>query len=58
MFIFLFDSNKFKTLREDELKTISINLEIVLSFNNHLKLMILIYFLQLKVLKEILANEN
>ncbi|KAG5122538.1 hypothetical protein JHK84_040878 [Glycine max] len=35
MFGFLFDSNKFKTLSEDELKKYCINLEKILSFKDH-----------------------
>ncbi|KAL5128896.1 hypothetical protein HKD37_14G041050 [Glycine soja] len=35
MFGFLFDSNKFKTLSEDELKKYYINLEKILSFEDH-----------------------
>ena len=34
MFEFLFDSNKFKTLSEDELKKYYINLEKILSFED------------------------
>nr|KYP35336.1 hypothetical protein KK1_043631 [Cajanus cajan]KYP59040.1 hypothetical protein KK1_014466 [Cajanus cajan] len=57
MFGFLFDSNKFKTLREDELKKYYINLEKILSFEDHSDIDCLDLFSKLKLLKEILTNE-
>nr|KYP33677.1 hypothetical protein KK1_045452 [Cajanus cajan] len=57
MFGFLFDSNKFKTLGEDELKKYCINFEKILSFKYHSDIDGLDLFSELKVLKEILTNE-
>ena len=57
MFGFLFDSNKFKTLSKDELKKYSINLEKILSFEDHSDIYGLNLFSELKLFKEILTNE-
>ena len=57
MFDFLFDSNKFKTLGEDELKKYSINLEKILSFKDYSNIDCLGLFTELKLLKEVLTNE-
>nr|KYP44643.1 Zinc finger MYM-type protein 5 [Cajanus cajan] len=57
MFGFLFDSNKFKTLGEDELKKYCINLEKLLSFEDHSDIDGLDLFSELKLLKEIISNE-
>jgi hypothetical protein len=57
MFGFLFDSNKFKTIGEDDLKKYCINLEKILSFEDHSNIDGLDLFSELKLLKEILTNE-
>nr|KYP36891.1 hypothetical protein KK1_041967 [Cajanus cajan] len=57
IFDFLFDSNKFKTLGEDELKKYCINLEKILSFEDHSDIDVLDLFSELKLLTEILTNE-
>ncbi|KAL5158288.1 hypothetical protein HKD37_15G042799 [Glycine soja] len=57
MFGFLFDSNKFKTLSKDELKKYFINLEKILSFEDHFDIYGLNLFSELKLFKEILTNE-
>jgi len=57
MFEFLFDSNKFKTLSEDELKKYYINLEKILSFEDQSDIDGLDLFSELKSFKEVLTNE-
>jgi len=57
MFVFLFDSNKFKTLSENELKKYCINLEKILSFEDYSDIDGLDLFSELKLLKEVLTNE-
>nr|KYP46362.1 hypothetical protein KK1_032089 [Cajanus cajan] len=57
MFGFLFDSNKFKSLGEDELKKYCIILDKILSFEDHYDIDGLDLFSELKLLKEILTNE-
>ena len=57
MFGFLFNSNKFKTLSKDELKKSCINLEKILSFENHSDIDGLDLFSELRLLKEVLTNE-
>ena len=54
---FLFNSNKFKTLSEDELKKYCINLEKILSFEDHSNIDGLDLFSKLKLLKKVLTNE-
>nr|KYP76232.1 hypothetical protein KK1_020465 [Cajanus cajan] len=57
MFNFLFDSNKYKTLGEDEFKKYCINHVKILSFEAHYDIDGLDLFSELKLLKEILTNE-
>ena len=57
MFGFLFDSNKFKTLSVDELKIYYINLENILSFEDHSVIDGFDLFSELKLLKFLLTNE-
>ena len=57
MFGFLFDSNKFKTLSEDELKKYCINLGKILSFEDYSDIDGLDLFSKLKLLKQVLTNE-
>ena len=57
MFGFLFDSNKFKSLSEDELIKYCINLENILSFEDHSVIDGFDLFSELKLLKFLLTNE-